>query len=102
MSDDLVREICRLESERDEARAQADQLREALQPFTKVESKDGAAYCPWCSMFADSCTCEFGQARAALDAEEGGGLAEIAHISEDADLYRKTDGVILRREDGDE
>ena len=38
----------------------------------------------------------------ALDAEDGDGLAEIARISADADLYRKTDGVILRREDGDE
>ena len=40
--------------------------------------------------------------RIALIVEDGSGLAEIAHISEDADLYRKTDGVILRREDGDE
>ena len=70
MSENLVREICRLGRERDEARAEADRLREALQPFTKVESRDGAAYCPWCSMFADGCTCEFGQARAALDAED--------------------------------
>jgi len=37
---------------------------------------------------------------AALDAEDGDGLAEIARISADADLYRKTDGVVIRREDG--
>ena len=61
----------RLVAERDEARAEADRLREALQPFTKVESRDGAAYCPWCSMFAGGCTCEFGHARTALDAEDG-------------------------------
>ena len=35
-----------------------------------------------------------------VDAEDGGGLAEIARISADADLYRKTAGVVIRREDG--
>ena len=39
---------------------------------------------------------------AALDAEDGDGLAEIARISADADLYQRTDGVVIRREDGDE
>ena len=34
---------------------------------------------------------------AALDAEDGNGLTEVARISEDADLYRKTDGVVIRR-----
>ena len=33
-------------------------------------------------------------------AEDGDGLTEIARISADADLYRKTDGVVIRREDG--
>ena len=98
----LLRDLVTCYNQADKARAQADRLREALQPFTKVESRDGAAYCPWCSMFADGCTCEFGQARAALDAEDGDGLTEVARISADADLYRKTDGVVIRREDGDE
>ena len=65
-----AKRIYDLTEERDKARAEADRLREALQPFAKVESRDGAAYCPWCSMFADGCTCEFGQARTALDAED--------------------------------
>jgi len=36
-----------------------------------------------------------------LDEKDGDGLAEIARISADADLYRKTDGVVIRREEDD-
>ena len=44
------------------------------------DTADGLWLCPTCQ----------------LD-EDGDGLAEIARISEDADLYRKTDGTVVRR-----
>ena len=70
--------------ERDEARAEADRLREsrdeAIAERDLAIAHDRALW--W----------------AALDAEDGDGLTEIARISEDADLYRKTEGIIIRRE----
>ena len=94
MSDNLVREICRLGRERDEACAEADLLRDALQAI--------AAECSFAPESENNATVRWvlHTARAALDAEDGDGLAEVARISADADLYRKTDGVVIRREDG--
>ena len=59
--------------------AEADAYDREWQP-----TDDGRWLCPTCQ----------------LD-EGGNGLAEISRISADADLYRKTDGVVIRREEDD-
>ena len=72
------------EAEADRLRAAIEQHREDIAVFEGAKEDDAWSWhqALW----------------AALDGEDDDGLAEIAHISEDADLYRKTDGVILRRE----
>ena len=86
---DLLRERAEVaEADRDHVQAEADRLDEALATIAGISTA---------TVMIDPAL-PLRIARAALDAEDGDGLAEIAHISEDADLYRKTEGIIIRRE----
>ena len=83
----------RLDAAHRDARAEADRLREAIEQHREdVAVFEGAE--------EDDAWSWHQALWAALDAEDGDGLTEVARISADADLYRKTDGAVIRREDG--
>ena len=77
--------IRELRADLERAEAEADRLREAIRQHyrEKVGVPDDEDVALWNV--------------AGIREEENDGLTEVARISEDADLYRKTDGVILRR-----